>query len=354
MTKLQVLRFLLFSAVIYRHVDLSSAKLVSSDSFRLNSLTALCSYSESVSSFQEKLESTSSVSLSDMLSSLERYANSLDMTLEQVQQRKDWHRQAHENLSKRLQSKYLSGKEKHELMCQHRLQYGRHPFACPKCWSYLPVCVCHLAKPQSFLTNNLQVVVWTHHREWGLTSNTGSILSLTLSRSNQCRLLMKGLPEHDRILQDTILKDKTAFPIVLWPSDQSNDKHTITMSLKEVQEELETNPKRRVVLIAVDGTWRNARRMVARLPPSTPRLDLPEHVVFPSVSDDSSSILAPLRSRGESGQNDDASEKRQVCTAEAVVGALQSLGALDPEQAAHILEVTRTKVDRIKRYRGRE
>lgn len=360
MPKLRALQQLLLLVLIsFYHDDVSGAIIrrrhvpLDQRSF-LPFLAGLCANPDS--SFQEKLESTTHVSLSDMLSSPERYASSLNMTLEQVQERKLSHRTASAEMNRRLQSKSLSGKEKHALMCQHRLENGRHPFACPKCWSYLPVCVCNLAAPQLCLKQqNLKVVVWTHHREWGLTSNTGSILSLMLSNQS-CELLMKGLPEHDRILQDTILNENSVLPIVLWPSNGNDkDSTTTTVSLEEVQEELlqSSNSHRRVVLIAVDGTWRNARRMVARLPSSIPRLDLPEDIVF-SSSVSSSSILAPLRSRGESGNDDITSEKRQVCTAEAVVGALQGLGALDQIQAQHILEVTRTKVDRIKRYRGKE
>jgi len=43
---------------------------------------------------------------------------------------------------------------------------------------------------------------------------------------------------------------------------------------------MNNNPQRRIVLIAVDGTWRNARRMVSRLPSTVPRLDLSMDTVF--------------------------------------------------------------------------
>ena len=60
------------------------------------------------------------------------------------------------------------------------------------------------------------------------------------------------------------------------------------------------------------------------------------------------SILAPLRSKGPS--KSDVSE-RQVCTAEAVTSALMQLG-LSNTDGNHILDITRTKVDLIRRYRG--
>eukprot|EP00980_Cylindrotheca_fusiformis_P025012 scaffold12894_cov120-Cylindrotheca_fusiformis.AAC.7 len=247
---------------------------------------------------------------------------------------------------------------------------------------------------------NLEIIVWTHHREWGLTSNTGSMLPLMLmgtnnrniknnNNKNYCRSLMKGLPDHDRIL-DEILSDASVLPIVLWPSSSSSDNRSSNnnkkdkdseddnknnvITLKEVQDEMDTNPQRRIVLIAVDGTWRNARRMVARLlllkknkkktsAVIVRQLDLPKEVVFfvsqnnNNNNNNSRSILAPLRSRGgESATTSTASAKaqqRQVCTAEAVVGALYGLGVIDQDEALSILEVTQIKIDRIKRYRGK-
>lgn len=300
--------------------------------------------------FSEK----NAASLSDMLSSPMRYANALNMTLEQVERTKETYRTASEDLHMRLQSKDYTGTEKHTLLCGHRLEYGRHPFSCPKCWSYLPVCVCGVAGDvKRALPSNLEVVVWTHHREWGLTSNTGCLLGLTL---DNCRPLMKGLPEHDNQLED-MLEDEDCLAVVLWPDQNSADPDSSssevkTISLDEVKEELQN---RRVVLIAVDGTWRNARRMVARLPPTVPRLDLSMDVVFShnnandQSSGDESSILAPLRARGPSTRE---CAERQVCTAEAVAGALMQLG-LTRSDGDHVLDITRRKVDLIRRYRGK-
>lgn len=294
--------------------------------------------------FQEK---TNSLSLSDLLSSPERYANSLNMTIDEVKATKKLHQQASEDLHFRLQKEDLSGADKHAMMCKHRLKYGRHPFVCRECWSYLPVCVCGLAEnKKASLPENLDVIVWTHHREWGLTSNTGCILGLTL---DNCTLLMKGLPEHDNQMEE-VIGDDSCLPVVLWPGDQqSNTTKTMTrtISLDEVKSELK---QRRVVLIAVDGTWRNARKMVARLPPNVLRLDLSADIVY-SQSDQrpGESILAPLRTKGPSdGEEND----RQVCTAEAVVGALANLG-LASNDSQHALNVTRQKVDLIRRYRGK-
>ena len=58
------------------------------------------------------------------------------------------------------------------------------------------------------------MAVWVHHNEWGLTSNTGGLLAAVLA---PCRLLMKGLPEHDAWL-GARLRDPAVVPVVLWPA----------------------------------------------------------------------------------------------------------------------------------------
>ncbi|CAJ1959548.1 unnamed protein product [Cylindrotheca closterium] len=362
------------------------------------------------------------------------------MTQEEVEYQKEFYQNASQELQERLErldkdeglSPATVGKRKHELICAHRLKFGRHPFVCSKCWSYLPVCVCHLATRSSKewkYKNLLQVLVWTHHREWGLTSNTGSILGLTLGNNdasshvvdtthidpstdenNPCRLLMKGLPKHDEILQnildDSARKregddeshgvdhDGSTLVVVLWPS--SNPENAITLPQlrreleasdpnncfdsnphEEVSDAMVSSSQKKIVLLAVDGTWRNARRMVAKLPSHVKRLDLDESTIRwndskatgdeNSPSEDSSSmlsILAPLRRRGPSGKENQKTdlkvnassldnEKRQVCTAEAVVAALHEVGAIDTELAQQVLYATQTKVDRVRRYRGK-
>jgi DTW domain-containing protein YfiP len=291
------------------------------------------------------------VSLSDRVSSPERYAQALNMTMNDVRQRKEKFEYLSNALHQQLQDPSLTAKEKHQLQCNHRYLYGRHPFTCPDCWSYQPVCLCdqigdrRLSLPYP---EQLQVLIWTHHREWGLTSNTGSVVARSV---DNCRMLMKGLEEHDKILLSSCVDDEDddSLSIVLWPDSKNSKAKSIT--LDEVKMELSNNSNRKVNLICIDGTWRNARRMVGKLPDSVRRLDLPLESVFSDTigEETKTSILAPLRSRGPSTK---ASSERQVCTAEAIVGALRGLG-WDDEPARIVLEYTKRKVDLIRRYRGK-
>ena len=303
-------------------------------------------------------------SLSNKLSSPERYAMMLNMSIDEIARRKDTHEEAMADLHQRLASDEIHGREKHALLCQHRLKHGRHPFVCDQCWSYLPICICSIAGDERLpLPTNLSVVVWTHHREWGLTSNTGGLLGLLLEN---CRILMKGLPEHDQIM-DLYLHDPEVLVVVLWPRQQQKTPHT-TNHLEKASRYIPLSHAKdrlshqKVVLVAIDGTWGNARRMVARLPPdrilytdlSLDRLKLSvfgdpveEEKTRPAGSGGRSrSLLAPLRGRGlNSGEN-------LVCTAEAVTGALLELG-VPQTHANQILHAAKGKVDLVTRYRAK-
>lgn len=336
--------------------------------------------------------------LSDRVSSPERYAKALNLTVEQVADRKELYRQAsgalHIQLSS-LSSIAATGTEKHTLLCQHRFRYGQHPFTCRNCWSYAPVCVCSIVNTRTndkgsvlLPSPRLDVVVWVHHSEWGLTSNTGGLVRLTLGNS-RCQLLMKGLPEHDNLLQTGYLNKypEEYLVVVLWPQEevQKSKKRsqdvtvnidqgatnevaagtadastpgsriaTTTISLDDVRSELAAPDGRRVVLIAVDGTWRNARRMVSRLPRSIPRLDLPADVLKENLPS-TISLLAPIRTKGPSQRRHRhvGGGDTMVCTAEAVASTLMALG-MKAEDGQFILDVAKTKVELVRRYRGHE
>lgn len=377
------------------------------------------------------------------LSSPERYAAAMNMTVKQVKERKDDFKRASDILHEQVlllkrQSRTPSGasytsiddldddpsKAVHTLICQHRYEWGQHPFVCPRCWTYTPICVCRVAEShhidrrregtptailsssKSWLPSNLDVVIWTHHKEYGLTSNTGGLLPLLLDDRQsddgkdvdslnhhqphrRCYVLMKGLPDHDSWLQHKIIDKHESgeyLVVVLWPSDERKQQQEQqqqklrSISLDETkrilletqrrqqQQDEEERPDStttttisRVVLIAVDGTWRNARRMVSRLPNVLPRLDLSATTdsscstqIFPvdgRTNNNNKSLLAPIRSRGPSQRKDGGAGL--VCTAEAVTAALVALG-LEPSDGERILDLARTKVDLVRQYRGHE
>jgi hypothetical protein len=248
-------------------------------------------------------------------------------------------------------------------------------------------------------------------------------------------LLMRGVPEHDAWLA-AALADPAVKPVVLWPADDDGDgddagvkgekpptkQEVVTLTdLRRFMNDSRTpghanaalasgdfglqgdnNANRslpndgtsarrrgnqRVLLLAVDSTWRVARRMVQSLPPNVARLNLDAADVFTvdvegesdaaaakAAAEDRGgaaaaataaaacgnrgatpplppqppppprrlSLLHPLRPLGA------VAEVSCVCTAEAVVGALRGLG-LAAADGNHVLDVARAKVSRVLR-----
>ena len=344
--------------------------------------------------------------LASLASSPEKFANSLKITPHQVreaiQARKaastDIHEKltALENENKHRMSAGEIGRIKHQMICNHRHKHLRKPFVCRKCWTYLPVCVCPLfervgadeendtalddvdKKEKAPLPNGVErVILWTHHEEWGRTSNTGSLLPLGLERTE---MLMKGLDEHEEIMAE-LLSRKDLTPVVLWPGKGREDNASITIpELRNRFVESEHSVDRVIcnnnstaegmLLISIEGTWNHARKMANKLPSNVLRLDLSEEIaanfsspktnggIFyssnysaTSPATTSPSLLAPLRRQGK-GNHGQPIKMDNVSTLEATIVALLALG-LSVEDASRILRIARTKVDRILEYSGK-
>jgi DTW domain-containing protein YfiP len=313
-------------------------------------------------------------SLSHWLSSPERFADRLHMTLEEVEEHKKVHRDASQALHDELTAlSPKDGQQKHQIMCEYRFVHGKGPFVCPQCWCYRPICLCHHpsvleSKKQLRLPSAIKsVILWTHHNEWMSVSNSGSLLQLLLP---EYKLLMKGLPRHDEQIEELFQKAEQGEEklVVLWPDNNTSEhaaKQTISeessmenratwQELQEMMEDTESG----VTLLALEGTWRTARRMASKLPPSVLRVALPPDTVFwrNHSHDDkndnqlgikkSSSMLQPLRRQAEGGSEDN------LCTAEAMTAALVGLGM--PEQDGDkMLQILQLKVDLVRRYQGK-
>lgn len=350
-------------------------------------------------------------SLAHRASSHERLASSLGIQTHQIRQARDGRRAASVDLHERLLALQTSnvsdggmsdkelGKLKHQMICRHRYEQMRNPFVCHRCWTHVPICVCPLfervegrrgrevvdgatetvstAKGGEPLQQSKaqlpqlvkQVIVWTHHDEWGRSSNTGSLLPLGLENTE---LWMKGLDEHETKMKELLDREDLTL-VVLWPgkSGENTFANTTVTELKrrfsctERDQEGETNtisPSKGIVLISIEGTWNNAKKMVNRLPSSVLRLDLGEAIsthysildgdnnnsLLPKPTSSSPSLLAPLRRQGKGkfGKSDN------ISTLEATVIALLAFG-LSEEDATWILDCARTKIDSIRQYTGK-
>lgn len=306
-------------------------------------------------------------SISHLLSTPQLYAHAYNMTVEEINQYQINYKHSIEQMKETFITQTvknsddkIEGKDVHSLQCKIRYTFGRDPFVCKRCWTYFPICVCERAKSKIISKPSCidKVIIWTHLDEWGKTSNTGSVLSVTLG-DEWCNVWMKGLEYHDELMR-RMLEDEMILPIVLWPKleQPKRESHIISdndinhhqwITTEEIENLMESSTplqkQRKIVLIAIEGTWRNARRMVKKLPSHVKRLDLKENI-YNVVRDGNDSILHPLRSQG------DGASQTNVCTAEAVVAALMMLG-LSKGDREHILDVATTKIDLVLRFQGK-
>jgi DTW domain-containing protein YfiP len=313
-------------------------------------------------------------SLSHMLSSPERYAEQMGMTVDQVCRFQEEHTAASQALHQQVEASFNDGPKKHRIICEHRYRYAKHPFVCRNCWCYLPICLCQEAAVLPLIqlpTAVKQVILWTHHREWTSISNSGALLPLLLQDT---KLLMKGLPQHDEEIQHVFEDSGRGHVVVLWPDNDTSPNQNEQQSPvdQKIQQDRITwqdlqklligkDSANQVTLVALEGTWRTARRMASKLPATALRLSLPPDILFwnhrPQVIRDDAddddetslirqSLLRPLR-RQEGGS------QLNLCTAEAVTAALLGLG-LSQAHGCRILDLVQRKVDQTRRYRGKQ
>ena len=238
-------------------------------------------------------------------------------------------------LHQTLQSSHLTGPQKHILKCQHVMTHGRHAFVCPTCWTYKAICLCRLRPRELYDLPVQQVILWTHHDEWGSVTNTGSVLPLLLKNVS---LKLKGLPEHDAWFEETISSSQV-LPVVLWRDhdNQQEKQQRQYSSLDDLRQS--TKP---VVLIVMEGTWRNARRMVSKLPVG--RCSLSVQQLFGWRQHDAARRGSLLPQAGDEANG---------CTAEAVVGALVALG-LDRIQGEAVMQLVVKKMEWTRQYQGHD
>jgi hypothetical protein len=215
------------------------------------------------------------------------------------------------------------------------------------------------------------------------------------------KLLMKGLPQHDDDLKQTLLNDEHV--VVLWPDNvinrqiSNNDKqqqqndycsNKSTEHNRITWEELQTNLMiehecnfgssmnsnyHQVTLLVLEGTWRTARRMISKLPATIQRLSLPPNVLFWSSTPSQSSV--PIVVDNSDDDNDDyvfiknnentrtklqrslriqgkGGSTYNLCSAEAVTAALVGLG-LTHNDGHRILDLVQKKVNMTLQYQGK-
>lgn len=255
----------------------------------------------------------------------------------------------------------LSGAERHAAQCE-RILNGRPIFkrrrgrseVCPNCWGNTSACICELILDHP-APPGVDVVIWTHHKEWGLPSNTGVLLARSIRGA---RMLMKGLPAHDQEL-DALLADPGRCCVALWPGSWPGRQIASAAAAFAAADHIGAaagGGRAPITLLLLDTTWTGARRMARRLP---------EHVICWTLSEEDllwqtlettpgsgpspvpvKSLIAPLRKRN-------GPIATEVCTAQAGVAALRALGA-PLHVCTELIDLIRTKVERVASIRSNQ
>jgi DTW domain-containing protein YfiP len=183
---------------------------------------------------------------------------------------------------------------------------------CPRCWIQRAWCLCDLI-PE--IQTAIEVVIVRHRIEFWRTSGTGRIAALALGR---CRIIQLD-DDFDAVNAEL---EKLGGAWLLYPDGSTSPAPGSGTS---------AGPSR---LIVLDGSWRQARRMLKRLPALwlLPRLSLPDK---PDP---------PLRLR--TGRS-----SRERSTLESIADAMRLFGGDEAAQA--LFRVHELFVERSLRMRGR-
>ena len=114
-----------------------------------------------------------------------------------------------------------------------------------------------------------RIVVLTHVREIDRASNTGRLVGLVLR--DGCEVLCEGVAEHEERL-DVLCEGYRGRSLVLYPAADAVSPETFAA---EQEREVCSSS---VLVIVLDGTWGQARRLNKRVDSTIPRVALPNLV----------------------------------------------------------------------------
>lgn len=170
---------------------------------------------------------------------------------------------------------------------------------CPICLLPPGYCGCDLVRP---LPSPVRLILLTHSQELDSPTNTGRLVQLTLPES---RIVHWQRTQPDPQLLRA-LSDTAFLPMLLFPPDRDD------LQSRPV---IEANPSilpRNPLVLMIDGTWKQARKILRQ----SPYLD---HIPLVTLRSQQPSRYTLRRGAGP----------RQLCTAEAAAGLIEHFGAQD-------------------------
>jgi DTW domain-containing protein len=183
---------------------------------------------------------------------------------------------------------------------------------CERCYMKPRLCLCSALQRRQLRT---QVTILTHDLELRKTTNTGRMIDLLVE---PCDIIRYGGPDQGSCKRPVTPPERVA--MVLFPRPGAP---TVAQAAGG----------RPVQLIALDGTWHQAKRLRQKVA----QWGLP----FVQLSDDKTPSMYALRH---------GHWEHSLSTAEAVARALGELEG--PEVEAHILDGLRRMIDRLRWLRG--
>lgn len=190
--------------------------------------------------------------------------------------------------------------------------------------------------------------MWLHCKEFGRLSNTGGLISVAFP-SPQTHVLVAGMQEDEKRFLAELERDPEA-TFVLFPSEDSitaqqfmelvEDAPDYGEARAEEAEEVAPTsaPGERVyTIILVDGTWQQARRLAAKIPPHIKRVRLmPREAIDPLYK-------SPMRSQATPDR---------VCSLSAYVLLLQELQT-PPQVCDYLFHLLHKKSDIVLNTSGK-
>lgn len=135
---------------------------------------------------------------------------------------------------------------------------------CPACMLKSHICVCQKLSDLSLSSSScaFDVVVLMNHREQFRASNTAKIIEKVLN----ARIYIDGV---DSDLEDLVLliQERKEAALVLFPSEDATTWSEVEQRMKKIST---TKP----LIIVLDGTWRQARRLNKKIPDDIPRVKI--------------------------------------------------------------------------------
>lgn len=259
-----------------------------------------------------------------------------------------------------LRDPSVSADDKHDAAASFSMNHGPAAFNCRRCWLLRGCCVCRMlvSLPARALGPH-RIAVYLHHHEFGRGSSTGALVSACLGGDTY----VAGLRRDEEALRE-LCEREDGRVAVLWPGRGAVGVGDLPGIVGGVGDEKggdgdekggdgdddDDGGGRGWTFIAIDGTWKNARNMLKRLPkdrvvlvslpPEAFRFVREANAGITGGTGDGASLLAPVRKYAGAPEG-------RTSTFEACVALLRALG-VDEATCKAQLENVKTKVDAVK------